>query len=202
MQMTALPSRRERDPRLWTAGQFLEFYMTRPDEERWQLVDGLAMMMTPPNRMHQRIAANLERHLNDALESTRPDLFAYANVGVRIPGVADFNPQPDVVVCSSEADDTYYTEQFFLAAEVISPSNTAELIERKLELYRSHPDNLYCLTIDQDAVHVVLCAGEAGWTRTDLQSLHDTLKLPAFGFEARLANIYKGTPLAGARPAG
>ena len=70
------------------------------------------------------------------------------------------------------------------------------MIERKLELYQSHPDNLYCLTIDQDLVHVTLYARENGWARTDLQSLDGMLRLPAFGFEARLAEIYKGTPLA------
>ena len=78
---------------------------------------------------------------------------------------------------------------------MISPSNTAEMIERKLELYRSHPDNLYCLTIDQDSVHVALYARESGWGRTDLRSLDDVLTLPAFGFQARLADLYEGTPL-------
>ncbi len=70
------------------------------------------------------------------------------------------------------------------------------MIERKLELYRGHPDNLYCLTVDQDSVHVTLFARDQDWARVDLTSLADTLKLPAFGFEATLADIYKGTPLA------
>ena len=194
MNISAL--HREHDPRLWTADQFLDFYMTRPDGERWQLVDGLAMMMTPPNRLHQRIAANLERLLNGALEASRPDLFAYGNVGVRIPGVSDFHPQPHVVICSGEADRTYYTETSLLAAEIISPSNPAEMIERKLEFYVSHPDNLYVLTVDQDSLDVVCFAREAGWARQDLRSLDDVLTLPAFGLEARLAEVYRGTPFA------
>ena len=194
--MTALQSRRERDPRLWTADRFLDFYMTRPDGERWQLVDGLAMMMTPPSFVHQRIVGNLEELLRARLNAHRPDLFAYGNVGLRIPGVPDFHPQPDLVVCAAESAYRYYTDDFILVAEVASPSNSAELMERKLELYRSHPDNLYCLTIDQDAVHVAVFAREAEWTRTDLWSLDDVLALSEFGFEARLADIYKGTPLA------
>lgn len=192
--MTAHPA--HHDPRLWTADQFLDFYMTRPDEERWQLIDGLAMMMTPPNRLHQRISFNLERLLNDALEGHRPDLFAYAGVGLRIPGLSDFNPQPDVVVCSSQADRTYYTDRFYLTAEVLSPSNSAEMIERKLELYQTHPDNLYCLTVDQDSVHVSLYGREAVWRPTQLRRLEDVLALPAFGLSATLAQIYAGTPLA------
>jgi Uma2 family endonuclease len=194
--MTALPARRRHDARLWTADQFLDFLRTRPDEERWQLVDGLAMMMVPPSFVHQRIVTNFEALLNAALKANRPDLFAYGNVGLRIPGVEDFHPQPDVVVCAAEADYVYYRERFSLVAEVLSPSNTAEMIERKLELYRSHPDNLYCLTIDQDSVHVALYGRESDWGRTDLRSFDDLLSLPAFGFQARLADLYEGTPLA------
>lgn len=193
--MNAPTSQRERDTRLWTADQFLAFYMTRPDEERWQLVDGLAMMMTPATIRHQRIGKNLVGLLDSALEASRSDLVAYYELGLRIPGVDDFNPMPDVVVIADEPSNERYVESFLLVAEVTSPSNTAEMIERKLELYRSHPDNLYCLTIDQDSVHVALFARENGWRRADLRSLDDVLELPAFGFRATLAEIYRGTPL-------
>jgi hypothetical protein len=70
------------------------------------------------------------------------------------------------------------------------------MIGRKLELYRSHPDNLYCLTIDQHSVHVALYAREDGWAERNLRALDDVLRLPAFGFDAPLSAIYRGTPLA------
>jgi hypothetical protein len=81
---------------------------------------------------------------------------------------------------------------FSLAAEVTSPSNTNEMIERKLELYCTHPDNLYALQIDQHDVHVLFYAREDGWKRVDLRSLDDVLRLPAFGFAEKLADIYEG----------
>jgi Uma2 family endonuclease len=196
MSVHAKRAREEVGAGLWTADRFLDFYMSRPDGERWQLVDGLAMMMVPPSLKHQRIVGNLSRLLNASLLQRSPDLFAYENIGLRVPGAPDFHPQPDIAVCSAEADDSYYQERFLLAAEVISPSNTAEMIDRKLQLYRSHPDNLYCLTIDQDSVHVSIWARENGWAGRDLTALADVLRLSAFGFEAQLAEIYRGTPLA------
>jgi Uma2 family endonuclease len=79
----------------------------------------------------------------------------------------------------------------------VSPSNTAEMIDRKVALYKTHPDNLYCIVVDQDSVHVTLHAREGeAWASTELYSLDNVLRLPAFGFEARLQDIYKGTPLA------
>jgi Uma2 family endonuclease len=147
--------------------------------------------------VHQRIVGNLEELLRRRLSESGSDYFAYGNVGLRIPGVEDFHPQPDVVVCAADAEYGYYADRFYLVAEVVSPSNTAEMIGRKLELYQSHPDNLYCLTIDQDSVHVSVDARDAGgWSRSELTSLDSLLRLSAFGLEATLADIYKGTPLA------
>lgn len=188
--------RAERDPRLWDADRFLQFYMARPEGERWQLVDGLAIMMVPPSKVHQRIADNFLTLLNSALQIARPELLAYREPGIRLPGVDNFHPEPDVAVLLAEATYSYFDERFFAVAEVNSPSNTAEMIERKIALYQSHPDNLYCLTIDQDSVHVRLWSRQDDWTCMDFTSLNDTLALSAFGFRARLADIYKGTPLA------
>jgi Uma2 family endonuclease len=181
---------------LWTADQFLDFYLTRPDEERWQLVDGLAMMMVPATPIHQKLSKNLLYLLDRALERNRPGLEAFYELGLRIPGIGDFNPQPDLLVVDPSALLVRYVETYYLVAEIISPSNTTEMIKRKIELYQRHPDNLYCLTVGQDSVHVTLFAREQNWARVDLTSLDDVLALPAFGFEVKLADIYKGTPLA------
>lgn len=196
--MSVLARRRseERGSGLWTADQFLSFYMTRPDEERWQLVDGLAMMMVPPTGNHQRIGRGLFRLLDRHFETRRPDLEVLYELGVRIPGVDDFNPEPDLLVVRAGIPIDRYAESFLLVGEILSPSNTAEMIERKLDLYRSHPDDLYCLAIDQDSVGVTLWAREESWTRIELRHLDDVLTLPAFEFQARLADIYRGTPLA------
>jgi hypothetical protein len=83
-----------------------------------------------------------------------------------------------------------------LIAEVISPSNTAEMIERKVDRYCRHPRNLYVLTLDQDRVQVIVRTRDSGWRPVDLRSLEDRLTLPAFGFEASLSEIYAHTPLA------
>jgi hypothetical protein len=51
---------------------FRSFVEGRPDEEHWELIDGVAMMVTPATLEHQRTASNLERLLLDALESHAP----------------------------------------------------------------------------------------------------------------------------------
>jgi Uma2 family endonuclease len=101
---------------LWTADQFLDFSLTRPEGERWQLIDGLAIMMVPPSYVHQRIVGNLEELLRSCLKAVRPEWYAYGNVGLRIDSVTDFHPQPDVVIAPASASTEYYRDDFAFVA--------------------------------------------------------------------------------------
>jgi Uma2 family endonuclease len=69
---------------------FRAFYASRPDEEHWELIDGVPMMMAPATFIHQRIASNLERLLNDAL--ARQDVH-----NVRVDGRSGESWQVDVL---------------------------------------------------------------------------------------------------------
>ena len=101
---------------------FRAFYHGRPDEERWELIDGVPMMTAPPTFVHQRIASNLERLLNDALEVHRPTWAAYQRGGLNLKrAISNYDPEPDVVVVDVVlAPDPHYVARFFLAAAVAS----------------------------------------------------------------------------------
>src|SRR5437660_1634069 len=130
------------------AGEFLQFLKSRPKEERWHLVEGVAVMMNPPTVVHQVIGLNLRDLLKGALERKGLDLLVVNEIGVRVAGVTHFLPRPDVVVIPGIAGYQVYAERFLLVAEVLSPSNTKRLIAQKIQRYKEHPDDLYCLEID------------------------------------------------------
>src|SRR3954466_6710410 len=115
---------------------FLGFLKFRPKEERWQLVDGIAMMMSPPTLVHQIIASNLCGLLKEALERQGLTHLPLHGIGVRIPGVANFLPRPDVVVIPEVLVDGVYSDRLLLMTEVLSPSNTKRLIAQKLRHYK------------------------------------------------------------------
>src|SRR5262249_3143184 len=123
--------------------EFMAFLETRPDNERWDLIEGVAVMMAPPSYAHQRIPSNLCPFLNNAFTARRLDLFAYQRAGIRNPGLRNFQPEPDVVVVPGIAGYDLYSERFQLVAEILSPSNTRQEMELKLRRYREAPDNLY-----------------------------------------------------------
>ena len=112
-----------RKPQL-TMRQFHAFRDERPKEEKWELIDGVPMMMPPPTLMHQRIAANLDRLLNAHLEKVKPDWRADREVGVWLKGDEKYNPEPDVTVIDAAiAMGQIYVERFYFVAEVLSESD-------------------------------------------------------------------------------
>jgi Uma2 family endonuclease len=178
---------------------FRSWVELRPDEEHWELVDGVPMMMAPATHDHQRIASNLERLLNDAIErlpQTRgPRIAAYQRVGLNLgPIVEHYDPEPDVaVVPVATTKDQRYADRFFLVAEVVSKSDEPK-IEGKREVYKRHPDCECILVIRQDRYEMTVdLRSEAGWMQRTLSPPDDRLALAAFGLQCSLKDIYKGT---------
>jgi Uma2 family endonuclease len=178
---------------------FRSWVELRPDEEHWELVDGVAVMMAPPTRDRQRIASNLERLLNDAIERLprprMPPVAAYQRIGVNLePMVEDYDPEPDVAVVEvGPGRDPRYADRFFLVAEVVSQSDEPK-IAGKREVYKRHPDCECILVIRQDRYEVTvdLCPEEV-WARETFSTPDDRMSLPAFGLQCSLKEIYKGT---------
>src|SRR5262245_7712164 len=86
-----------RAPRL-TMEQFRAFRDERPKSEKWELIDGVPMMMPAPTLMHQRIARNLETLLNARLREVKPEWQADYEVGVLLKGDDKYSPEPDVTI--------------------------------------------------------------------------------------------------------
>ena len=175
---------------------FRTWLESRPDEEHWELIAGVPMMMAPATRVHQRIARNLDVLLNDALAAHRPTLFAYQRVGLNLASVAsDYDPEPDVVVVDADSEDERYSDRFYLAAEVVSHSDR-KTVESKCEIYQRHPDCRCVLVIQQDRMEVDLTLlTQDGWTNQRLATPADQLVLEDFGLRCTLADLYAGTKL-------
>jgi Uma2 family endonuclease len=179
--------------------EFFALIESRPEEERWQLIDGVAMMMPPPTLVHQRIASNLAYELNAHFRAERPELCALQEVGLIVPAAELFRPEADIAVLDALADYESYADKFYCVAEILSDSNTDKDIAVKRQRYLQHPENLYFLLIEQKRVRAELFARAAGWQPAILEGLDARLELPEFGFKTDLGALYRGTPLA--RPA-
>jgi len=162
------------------------------------------MMMTPPTIMHNHIAGNLERLLNDRLDRKAPSLLAIQRPGLEL-GSGDYKPEPDVGVIDADFQaGQRFVEKAYLLGEVVSetdevsvPGTNRRWIDVKRDLYRGHE---YCeavLVIAQDRMEVELdLKTESGWNSSVLKGGGAELSIPAFGFWCVVSDLYEGTPLA------
>jgi Uma2 family endonuclease len=175
--------------------EFMAFMQTRPKGEHWDLINGVAVMMAPASHAHQQIAVNLCILLRSAFAAQGLDLRAIINTGVRSPGARYFQPEPDVVVIPGVAGYDLYSEDFQLAAEILSPSNSRQEIDLKLHFYGEAPDNLYAVVIDSRKFWVEIYAKSRKWEPLILERPDDVIEMPEFGLRCVVADLYVDTPL-------
>jgi Uma2 family endonuclease len=178
---------------------FRRFVDNRPDEEHWELIDGVAMMMAPPTLAHQCIASNLQRLLYAALEAHAPTLSVLQSSGVNLgPAVKDYDPEPDIVVIDSELVERpgeRYAAHFYLVAEIVSASDRVD-VAAKRAVYRLHESCKCILTVQQDRCEVrVELRSENDWTEQVVSQPDDVLALPEFGLCCKVAELYRGTAI-------
>ena len=180
----------------FTVEEYLAFIESRPDDERWQLIDGVALMMPPPTVPHQIIAGNLASALNVLFRRQRRRLIAVQEVGLTVPNVASFRPRADMAVLDKPFNHKVpYADRFHLVMEVLSDSSTDKDIAAKSSRYIQHPQNLNYLLADQDEARVELRARAQRWEPVEVKGLDAALELAEWGFRMSLADLYDGTAL-------
>jgi Uma2 family endonuclease len=180
-----------------TVEEYLDFIEARPDGERWQLIDGVAMLMPQPTLRHQRVASNLCYVLTDHFRERCLPLAPIFRIGLVVPGAELFRPFGDVAVTDETAggDDSAFVERFYMVAEVVSDGDSERDIRAKCRHYIRHPQNLYFLLIEQDRARVEVRARAEGWEPVEIKGRDAVLELPEWGFRISLATLYDGTTL-------
>jgi Uma2 family endonuclease len=180
-----------------TVEDFYAFTDKRPDEEKWELIDGELVLNAAPSPMHQLIVRNVvlalgfrERELN-APWAVLPEL------GVR---VSDKDrPEPDVLVIPFNHRSIDPKERdvrnVIVAFEVLSPSTEGRDLRWKRTAYTSLASLTDYVVIAQDAVDVVVFSREDGFAERRIRSLDKAVELRSLGISLPIAEIYRDTGL-------
>src|SRR5262245_31130277 len=186
-----------RTPQL-TMRQFHAFRDERPKEEKWELIDGVPIMMPPATITHVRIARNLEGLLNVRLAAVKPEWQADREVGVWLKGDEKYNSEPDVtVIDTAHVLGQIYVQRFYFVAEVLSDSDKKAVLEAKLRYYQDHEYNRCVLLVRQDRIGAEQHDRQTGgrWRRRQLIRPGAVLTFPDIGTIGRLGDLYRSTPL-------
>ena len=120
-------------------------YAQWPEDERWELIEGVAYAMTGPLRIHQEIVSELGRQIGNYLQG-KPCKIYVAPFDVRLPrqDEADANVetvvQPDLsIICDiSKLDKLGCKGAPDWIVEVLSPSTLLKDMNTKRSIYQQH----------------------------------------------------------------
>ena len=201
-------------PQAMSKDDFRLFQAGCADEERWELIDGLPVMMTPPFIDHNRIASNVERLLNDALITFKPSRVAVQRPGVELGleaavlvglgRAAKYVPEPDIAVIDDDPrPERRFVDKASVLVEVVSSTDEEPVlpgqeswIGAKVRLYRSHAHCEAVVVIEQRCMEVrVSLRSDGGWVDAILCNEDAVLVLPTCGLRCKVSDIYAGTHL-------
>lgn len=145
-------------------------YLTWDGDERYELIDGDAIMLASPSVIHQLISAELMRQLTNYLEGKKCraisapfDVRLFEGEGDR-PEDVQTVVQPDIsIICDRDKLDEHGCKGApDLTLEILSPSNVHHDLLVKLGLYQQAGVREYWVVSPVDkTVHVFLRNGEA-----------------------------------------
>ena len=179
-----------------TVKEFYAFTDTRPDDEKWELIDGEPILNASPSPVHQWIVRNILIALGNRERELKASWAILPGLGIRVSRTN--RPEPDLLImprAAFSADPAQRdTGEMIAAFEILSPSMADRDLRWKRTAYTSLPSLTHYIVVAQDAVDVVF-ARDTGFAERRYRSLSDTIELPALGILLPVSEIYRDTGL-------
>jgi Uma2 family endonuclease len=180
-----------------TVKEFYAFTDTRPDNEKWELIDGEPILNASPSPVHQWIVRNILIALGNRERELKASWAILPGLGIRVSRIN--RPEPDLLImprAAFSADPAQRdTGEMIAAFEILSPSTADRDLRWKRTAYTSLPSLTHYIVVAQDAVDVVVFARDTGFAERRYRSLSDTIELPALGILLPVSEIYRDTGL-------
>ncbi|MHB8124242.1 MAG: Uma2 family endonuclease [Desulfitobacteriaceae bacterium] len=163
-------------------------YLTWPEAERWEIINGIAYMQSAPSWQHQSISSDLHRQFANYLMNNPCRVFT-SPFDLRLPETTEmdeettFVVQPDIlVICNKEGlkGTGYYGKPLFII-EITSPSTGK--IDRlyKFNKYEKAGVKEYWIVEPELKIVSVFVLQENGrYGRPDIYSEEDKINVSVF----------------------
>ena len=182
-----------------TRSEFLAFAETRPNDERWELIEGQPVMNPAPAKWHQVIANNICVSLGRQRDQRELPWIAIPGVGAVVPASPRSLPQPDVMIVPHPLADpeAHFADDVLVLFEVLSRSNTRKDQTWRRRVYASIPNCLHYVTVEQKRAVVVSYDRAEDWKGRTVKGLDGSMALPGLGEAVTLSmsEIYRFTPV-------
>ncbi len=181
------------DPRPMNAEEFFAFTATRPDDEKWELIEGEPILNASASFLHQIIARNLIVLLDREATANGENWVAVPGVGVRVSAVNA--PVPDVLIRPNDGLSGVECDDPLVVFEILSPGTANRDLRWKRKAYATLPSLSQYVVVAQDAVEVVSYDRRTGFAERRFESGEATVDLPIVSARLSPRDIYRGTGL-------
>ncbi|MFH1896950.1 MAG: Uma2 family endonuclease [Candidatus Desantisbacteria bacterium] len=163
-------------------------YLNWPNEERWELIDGVAYDMSPaPLRRHQEIVVELSTQFHNYLKNKSCKVYV-APFDVRLPEADESDEeietvvQPDiVVVCDkNKLDDKGCKGAPDIVVEILSPYTAKKDMLTKYHLYEKHKVKQYWIFDPETKEVVVFKLENDKYGKPEEYKKEDTIRVDIF----------------------
>ncbi len=163
-------------------------YLVWPENERWELIDGVAYDMSPaPNDFHQEVCGELYRQIANYLVGKQckiriaPYDVRFAKKGTPDEKIYD-TTQPDIsVICDSKKIETKgCIGAPDLIVEILSPSTAGKDMREKFKLYEKNGVKEYWAVHPDEKIIEVFKIKKGNYGKPEVYTFHDNIPLGIF----------------------
>lgn len=177
-------------------------YLTWPDNERWEIINGVPSMQAAPTWQHQAVSRELLTQFNNYLKDNPCQVFA-SPFDLRLPETNEsdeettFVVQPDIlVVCDKEGlKGTGYFGTPTLVIEISSPSTARSDKVWKFDRYeKAGVKEYWIVEPDGKFISVFTLLSNNRYGRPESYTEKDKLEVSVFpGFTVDLKPVFENT---------
>ncbi len=179
-----------------TIDEFHDFVSGRPDDEKWELIDGEPILNATPVRFHQLLVLHIAAALEEAARASNASWTAIPGTSVVAPGDPFNAPEPDVLVAPAANWTEWKAMDAICVFEIVSPESRSRDLRRKPEIYARSPTLAGYVVVSQKKVEAIHFARSNGWAPIVVDRLDRSLRLEGIAIDLPLSRIYRRSPLA------
>jgi Uma2 family endonuclease len=194
---TDLPAMREalQSDYRTTITEFRAFIEDRPDDEKWELIDGEIVLDPTANNRHQIIVRNVLFELEALRRQSGVSWQAIPGISTRHPQDENNEPIPDVMIVPPSGDIFNWTFDVQVVFEILSPFSRRRDMVHKRAFYTRIDSLMQYVVLAQDRREATVFARSAGFAPLVLNAANEKLEIEPLGVSIPLADIYRDVPL-------
>lgn len=173
-----------------TIDAFQAFTADRPKWEKWELIDGEAIVQAAPAKRHHLIIDNVTFQLGALRRASGAHWQSMAGIGTRVSRDVHNEIIPDVMILPPGDDLSNWTYDIWVAFEVLSPGSVRRDMVRKRAIYQRMQALTHYVVIAQDRREVTVFARAEAFSPRMLTG-SDVLEIASLGIAIPLAEIYR-----------